>query len=654
MRQYKITDQHTFSFCRLSDIISTSLEKKAITSNSAVWATIKSIDLSSASIRINHNRKGHGACDENCLLDGLLYAQVLGDYAKKGFDVLFFDNNAASSHPFYESSFKRAINKVHNALIGTKVFNVRKTTSVEKQSSMYAYCSKRMNGGVTLIGINYSNTRAKINSKLLSSNEKSSVVSQYLLSVADGYVMLNNERYNGTLKAAHKFKKISNHNVDLTIPPYSIVFWVVKNANAKECINVEANHVRPMTSASSISPSSSSSDKLLKTLVANAIIEKEKSGRVKRQFGALPRLDFKFANLMPSNINQRSIKDVLFNRNTEIYKVAPAIDQNPLESRENPLLPSGDIYLLINDGKDDYVDAQMDIPKFQRKSSLKSKFRPVSKVRDDSANEASEAHEIFLPHDYEERTMPNKKSQVKKASKPQQQQQPQEVGELFEKEIFSNAYESNDQQMKGSSKNIEIKTVTRELEPTIRQSKKAILAAKKKFSHGQLMELLKDANLEEINRSHFNNAGDYEVIDLTDIKGDELPDYAEEYDDDEDGFFGDNTKVRTKRAAIDYSKNEIPRDDNYVDEDEDFSIENLSNFHLFMPHLESTDNSKSIKLTTSPSTSTTTTEAPNNMDSLGIKIIDVFSKSVDDVVHVVHNNLRSIFNVFTSPSTQYY
>lgn len=613
--------------------------------------------MSSSSAQTNHNRKGQGTCDESCLIDGLLYAQVLGDYAKKGFDVLFFDNNVASSQPFYESSFKHAINKIHNALIGTKVFNVRKASSSEKQSSMYAYCSKRMNGGVTLIGINYSNTRAKINSKLLSSIEKSSVVSQYLLNVADGNVMLNNERYNGTLSAAHKFKKISNHNVELTIPPYFIAFWVLKNANVKECMNNEANHVRPLTSA----PSSSSSDKLLKTLVANAITEKEKTGRVKRQFGALPKLDFKFANLMPSNINQRSIKDVFLNRNTEIYKVAPAIDQNPLESRENPLLPSGDIYLLINDGKNDYVDAE-NLSKFHRKASKsfsKGKFRPASKAREDSANEASEAHEIYLSHDYEERTMPShKKSQVKKASKPQQQQ-PQEIGELFEKEISSNAYES-DQHMKASSKNIEIKNVMRELEPTIRQSKKAILAAKKKFSQDQIMELLKDANLEEVNRSHFNNADDFEVIDLTDIKGDELPDdYAIEYDEDEDGFFSDNTKVRTKRAvAIDYTKNEIPRDDHYVDEeDEDFSIENLSNFHLFLPHLESSDNSKSVKLMTSPSTttitSTTPTEAPST-DSLGIKIIDVFSKSVDDVVHVLHNNLRSIWNVFVSPSPQLY
>lgn len=571
--------------------------------------------------------------------------------------MLFFDNNVASSQPFYESSFKHAINKLHNALIGTRVFNVRKASSGEKQSSMYAYCSKRMNGGVTLIGINYSNTRSKINSKLLSSVEKSSVVSQYLLSVANGKVMLNNERYNGTLTVAHKFKKISNHNVELTIPPYSIAFWVIKNANVKECLNSETNHVRPLTSAI---PSSTSSDKLLKTLVANAIIEKEKSSRVKRQFSTLPKLDFKFANLIPSNINQRSIKDVLFNRNTEIYKVAPGIDQNPLESKENPLLPSGDIYLLVNDGKDDYIDAQIDIPKKSQrkasKNSLKNKLRPTIKVRDDSADEASEAHEIYLSNDYEERTMPTKKSQAKKASKPQQQQ-PQEIGELFEKEISSHAYESNDQHTKASSKNVEIKTVMRELEPTIRQSKKAILAAKKKFSQDQLMELLKDANLEEVNRSHFQNADDFEVIDLTDIK-EELPDYAE-YDEDDDGFFGENTKVRTKRAAIDYSKNEIPRDDHYFDEeDEDFSIENLSNFHLFLPHLEHySDNSKTVKLMTSPSittTSTTSTEAPN-MDSLGIKIIDVFSKSVDDVFHVVHKNLRSIWNVFaSSPSPQYY
>lgn len=696
MRRYKVSNFFNFSSCRIlqSDILSTlsssssspvvaSLDRKALTTKTPVWATIKLSEISSF---INHNndRKGQGSCDENCLIDGLLYANILGEAAKKGIDVLFFERNLNRHVSSNDNILKHAVNNIHNSLIGAKVFNVRmpKSSKIDqKQSSVYAYCSKKINGGVTLMGINYSNTRAKINSKLMTSTmEKNSVVSQYLLSVADGYVMLNNEQYNGTLTAAHKFKKISNRSVDLSIPPFSIVFWVIRNANVKECLNIESNHVRPLTNPSSFSTSpsissltsSSSSDKLLKTLVANAINDKEKSGRVKRQFNGRtpfsPRLDFKIADLMsPTNLNQlqsKTIMDVLWNKNTEIYKVAPSLhDKNPLESRENVNLPSGDVYLLVNDGKSDYIDADIDyytqIP--PRKNSFKTKIRKPSKkvMSDDSYIAASEAHERFMSYSDAETANP----QIKKSSKSPQQQQPQEVGELFEKEIPTHIYETNDQQMRGSSKNVEIKTVMRELEPTIRQSKKALLAAKKKFSDDQLIELLKDATLEEVNRSQFKNADDFEVIDLTNIKEDELPDYAE-YDDDEDGFFGggdNNKKVRSKRAIIDYSKNEIPRDGIHYhndDDDDEYSIENLANLYLLPPRYDS-ENSKGDVVTklmtsTSPLTTTSTETPSNDSSSLGIKIIDIFSKSADDIAHVIHKNIRSMWNVFDSASSAYY
>jgi hypothetical protein len=464
-----------------------------------------------------------------------------------------------------------------------------------------------------------------------------------LLSVADGHVMLNNERYNGTITPAYKFKKILKHSLDLTIPPFSIMFWMIKSANIKECLNVESNQVRKIDT-------SSSSDKLLKTLAAKAIIP---STRTKRQFipgnnPFLPKLDLKLSNFMTSNINQRSIKDAFFNRHTEIYKVAPVAEQNPLESSENPSLPKGDIYLLVNDGKkDDYVDAEIEYPQVHRKA-VKSPKRKIFRNIEDSAKMASEAHEYVLSHDYVEnpyKTATTGKSSTKKSSKPQQQ--PQEIGEIFELEKPTLDYEhiSDDQQVRASSKNVEIKNVMRELEPTVRQSKKAILAAKKKWNQEQIMELLKDATLEEVDRSQLQNTEDFEVIDLT--ENDEMnPDYAE-YDDDEDGFFS-NGKVRTRRATMDFKKNEIPREgDHYVDlyDDEDFSIENLDDSH-FLPPRYGHDNSKSVKLmTSSTEKSTTTSEAPIK-DSLGIKFVDTVGKSLEDVVHTIHKSVHSFWKIF--------
>lgn len=165
------------------------------------------------------------------------------------------------------------------------------------------------------------------------------------------------------------------------------------------------------------------------------------------------------------------------------------------------------------------------------------------------------------------------------------------------------------------------------------------------------MDLLKDATLEEVNRSEIKNVDDFKVIDLTE---DEEPDYAE-YDDDEDGFFSEKGKVRTRRAVIDYTKNEIPRDvDHYFDhEEEDLSIENFPNLYLLPPRYENDnlENAKLMTFTSTPTTTLETTEA-SNKDSMGIRIIDVFSNSVDDVVNIVHKNLRSLWTVFSNP--EYY
>jgi hypothetical protein len=615
-------------------------------SEADAWMTIEM-----SLINPTRSKKGQGLCDENCIISGLLYANTLGEAAKRGFDVLFLGNEIAVGQTQQEDSLRYIINKLHNALIGTRVFNVRaiKSSVDNTQSSVYAYCAKKMNGGVTLLGVNFSNTRAKINSKFLSSMDGSSVVSQYLVSVADGFVMLNNERYNGTLNAAHKFKKISRKHLDLTIPPLSIAFWVIKNANVKECIDIDfvTNQVRPSTTVAS------SSDKLLKTLAASAINVKEKSSRVKRQFppSLFPKLDLKFTNLMPSNINQRSIKDVLFNKNTEIYKVAPANDHNPLVSSENPSLPEGDVYIVVNDGKnDDYVDAEIEYPiarKSPHKLFQRNKSNRLTKMKEDSMPQESEAHKFYVSQDYEEKPPSKTTISSKKTSK----NVPQEIGELFEKEIISvsnyGKFNDDDQHMRDVGKNVEIKTVMRELEPTVRQSKKAILAAKKKWNQDQLMDLLKDATLEEVHRGEIKNVDDFKVIDLT---NDGEPDYAE-YDDDEDGFFSDKGKVRTRRAAIDYTKNEIPREgDHYVDEEEELSIENFANLYLLPPRYEQ-DNLESAKLMTSTSPTTTTTEA-SSKDSMGIRIIDVFSNSVDDVVNIVHKNLRTLWSVFSNP--EYY
>lgn len=528
---------------------------------------------------------------------------------------------------------------MHNSLIGTRVFKVRssKSTYDKKQSSVYAYCSKKMNGGVTLMGINYSNAREKINSMLSTSFDFNSIVLQYILSISDGHVMVNNEKYNGTITPAYKFKKNTKLSIDFTIPPYSIAFWVVKNANEKECLSplkkIEGNNVRTKSTIKS------STDDLLKTLAANALRkENEKHQRIKRQINNLspifPTLDLNFPNIMPSNINQRSIKDVLFsNKNTEIYKVAP-VESNPLQSSENPSLPNGDVYLLVDDGvSHDYVNAEMEYALINSKNQKSHQKSNRKNVKVEMPNE------YLSSYDYFENSYKTAKKSSKK--KPSNQNQ-KNVGELFEIESMNTDLSNNYDQMNSPNSNVEIKTIARELEPTYRQSKKAMLAAKHKWNQNQLMEFLKDATLQEVDKSQLHDADEFQIIDLS--NDEEVPlDYEEYEDNDEDGFFSnDKRKIRTRRS-IDYRKNEIPRFDNFFGfSDEEKDIEDA---HLFLPPRYYDTKAHQSTSSTTQNTITIDEDSP-----FGLKLIDVFSKSLDDVAHTVHKNLVTWWYFFSPPS----
>lgn len=587
-------------------------------------------------------------CDEGCLINGLKYAQILGESAKKGFDVVFFESQNIAS--LNGNNFKQAIDKMHNALIGNKVFKVRSSKSSydKRQSSVYAHCSKKMNGGVTVMGINYSNARERISSKLSTAIIGSSnIILQYILSIADGHVMVNNERYNGTITPVYKYKKSTKFSTDFTLPPYSIAFWVLKDANEKECLkSVSKNKVRTRSTVTS------SSDDLLKSLAADALKgENERNQRSKRQISNsapfLPKIDLNFANLVPSNINQRSIPDFSFfnNKNTEVYKVAP-VESNPLQSSENPALPSGDVFLLVNDGiSNDYVDAEIQYPNTNT-NSLKQQQPKLNRklYRQNSVNKPDMPAEYLPSYDYvESSTKTSKKNQ--KTKKPVQNQN--RADELFESERINMDYPDIHDQTRSANNNIEIKTIARELEPTYRQSKKAIIAAKRKYDQNQLLKLLKDASLQEVDRAQLEDANEFQIIDLSSNSQDDIPiDYEEYEDNDEDGFFSSDNhkKVRTRRD-IDYRKNEISRLDNSISDENNIS-KSIEDVHLYLfPRNQDT------KLQQSSITTEATIKVDENAP-LGVKLIDVFSKSLDDIVFTVHKNLMNWWYVFSPPNEQ--
>ena len=609
-------------------------------------------------------------CDHVCLYEGLLFAQVLGDSARNGFDVLYFKDDIKNYNSLVSTSplsnlksrinMKQSIMMLFKKLIGTKVFNVKLTKNSinSKQMNFYGFCSKQMNGAITLMGINYSNMRGKFNLKLSSQINQNAVVLQYLMTISDGQILLNNEPFDGdSIIPSYKFKKSTKNSIIFTLPPYSIGFWTVKNAKISECLNLDYTEMEMETE---VQETSSSADLLLQQLLKKVFESQPgdpSTQRVKRQIGSnmqfLPKLDldfpFKFPTVSP---NQKSLRDVLFNKNTDIYKLNSPNSQNEkdlLKTSENTALPEGDVYLLINDGgsevavekKNDYVPDEA-VNVLNRKSNGKRKKQNFKKLTTTPTPVSVEQNdnEFYVPYDYDEsKTFKSNKQSSKKTPKVEIK----EDGELWEMEkpIHSSIAGNNDQ-MKSSSSNMELK-VMKELEPTYRQSKAALMAAKKKWNRNQIMELLKDADLEEVDKTKFKSTDDYEIIDLTENTASN--EYQEEdyHDDDDDDFFKSEESFHHSRHRRDISENEI-RKYNYVDDDTilPYDIED----DMLVP---SNNQVYPFKISTSTTQHPKEQKTPATPKSKTYKAIDFFSQSLADVVSGVHSQILGWFNIFVDP-----
>lgn len=584
------------------------------------------------------------ACDENCLINGLLYAQVLGEGAKKGFDVMFFDKLDESS------SFKRAVTILHKKLIGSSVFNVRVTKSSKdgKLMSLYSHCSKKSDGSITIMGINFSNMRAKFNTRISAPIDSNGAVLQYLLSASDGHVLLNNEEFNSEATPSYKFKKLSKHSIPLVLPPFSMAFWTIKDAKVNECMNEQSFQFEAKKSHQT------SSDQLLLQLVANEfdgerMNSPEKNIRSKRQLGAsnsfLPtfELDFPFKlpshNRLPSSSSILPLKDVFFPKPADTLNLAQHEPTHILASSENPSLPIGDVFMRINDGKSVVGDTtSFDYVVNDAQQSLRQKVN-----RKKSGNKVTtEATDFYVPYDYIDASQKSTKKSSKKSSK---QESPREIGELFEVERSPSPKPRNSDSMRSPSTNVELKTVVKELEPTYRQSKSALSAARRKWDKQQLRELLQGSTIEDFDKLDINDDDEFEVIDLTQNDSGEIPNY-EEYDIDEDGFFEDNLhRIRTKRS-INYARNEIPKYGGHMlYDDEEDSIESLiEDVHmLFSPRAMNVE----MKSTEAPARLPVTTEPP-----VAIKAISYLSKTLNEAVDVAHKTLVGWWYVF-NPAEYY-
>lgn len=672
----------SFSISRLSSnelLTRTTSVSRRLRENA--WVTVANSSSSS-----NDNRHTSlGDCNHSCMIDGLNFAQILGETARKGFDVVFIEDSLQTAE---QNAFKVAITMLHKKLIGSGVLSARivKSTPDGKLSDLYAHCSRKSDGALTLMGINFSNMRTKFNVRLSTIVDPNISIVQYLLSVQNGQVLLNNENFSDALLAANsmKYKKMSKFSIPITLPPFSLAFWTLKNVKVDECMSHATATAANENSANSQQLSTiSSSDKLLLSLVANEMQNAKhnqlgKRTRTKRQtaeeylpsstFGFPEFPHFKLPNLlMTSPSNTRPVVENFFSFNN-----AATHDENPFQHSDNPALPKGDVYMDI--GKP--ADARLDSPDYTVVDEARKSQNNRKKMRTASSKTTTESPDYFA-QDYADVIL------RKNSRKSSQQKRQPAIGELFELDEIQAA--ADDGEFKSDDddrgENVELKTVIKELEPTYLQSRRALKQAKKKWDKNQIMELLKSSQVQEIDRKNLKNLENYEIIDLTDSKrlGEDM-DYGEfdndEEDEDDDGFFDSKKSNAQQRQSRQRNKRhiDVARINNRIPKWNYNRITDSSEEYASMENLESDTNDVSRKplMQTPPASSwhngavSSSREADgmssvksanlnNNSDnSTVIKAVNFLTYSFNRALDVLDKTIVGCFKIFgTNEDFQY-
>jgi hypothetical protein len=603
-------------------------------------------------------------CDQTCLSDGLLFAHVLGEAANNGYNVVYFNETFSfkNSNSFLPNpnknttSMKYFVMGLFKHLVARKVFNLKQMRLPFTGKSVlqfYGFCSKSMDGDLTFMGINYSNNRGKVNLKLNNPEKPAIVALQYLLSVSDGNILLNNEKIHDleTASPAYKFKKSSRNIINFSLPPYSVGFWQLKNMKNMECFNFEESD----TVKSPFNPKLlSSSDLLLKHLLKGVFngspikndlpkLELKKPGeklvekisevvpkidggkRVKRrmrrqlnldQFDLLQTINFDLPPLPPIKLPafsnpmmpyKKPIQE-MFSGNAndlvpDVYKLSQA-EKDILRSSENTNLPFEDVYLslqeVVTDSDPMLTTATPVEPKPTKKKPLVYQIHVQPDSNEQTPSDYLEA--------YSKKNYKNVKKHIPKLKK----------SELFEAEKTT-AYEQRKDQTNADS-NVELQMVLKELPPTQLQSKTAMKAAKKKLENLRILEVLDNGELQEISKDEMNPADVAKLIDLAENTAD-----YEMYEDEDDGteFFKKEGNRRKRSPAVDAMKtNEVK--DYYLDTADNDQDEFVYNLKI---HDQSNNEA--------PETTTDWESALENEqnDSYTLKAVHYFGESLPTAVH---------------------
>ncbi|CAH1974215.1 unnamed protein product [Acanthoscelides obtectus] len=173
-----------------------------------------------------------------------LWVDKLGLCAKLGVNVVIrqsiFKEYYALLDKNYDPNPDYWVSILYKRLVGHKVLNYFTVTMPTVR--LYAHCSSKNipTNSVVIFGSNLGNTEANI--KLEPSDSNSLIVVAYELT--SDSLLSKNIRLNGRLlKLRRNYElptfvpKFTNTEPYVKMPPYSIVFWVVKGLNVKTCSN---------------------------------------------------------------------------------------------------------------------------------------------------------------------------------------------------------------------------------------------------------------------------------------------------------------------------------------------------------------------------------------------------------------------------------
>lgn len=503
-------------------------------------------------------------CGSTCTQEGLVWAQILGDASRTGFQTIF---KQIYKRDLIKPNYQHYVTKLFKHLVGSKVFSVTGLKGDKYLSHYYAYCAKNHTGGFVLMIVNAAETRLRSEFKLTFRHKKSEVL-KYILTVCDGEICLNNKTLNGQTEITPIVKKKNTkRSIILSVPPQSVSFYEFPHANIGHCLIGQDSDEVDSDEEPIGKQKRSSVSKFLKDLALDHLNHEKRHydvvlSRMKRQL-ASPFKDFNlFKQLTPppklpppvpmqhNHLNNGKILLVNKPGKTKI----PGVDDEPssleekiFNSRENMDLPRGEMYLFVGPetrNKDtDYDYVEFD-PKQTNK--LKSKKKTMNTYLGTEAEEGGYMKEdegvreqsvevdtidTFIDDFGGEFIRPasNKRKNIRLDDR--------EIAEITASKTNAGYKRKSNQKQILSDENTQYAVLVKELAPTVRQNQINRKKAQKKLDQLALDET-KQATPEEVEEE----GDDYEY-----------------FNEDDDRFFRSDenqneSSEKTKRNSPNHNK----------------------------------------------------------------------------------------------------